>query len=86
MAPVFAQATDGQAPRTEDFQTRINTVCFNKSFDKSESFVFKATALLETTHSTALRAWFLCQPVCFVHGLKIAFVETKHGYGTVFKT
>jgi hypothetical protein len=29
--------------------------------------VFKAKALLKTTHSTSLRAWFLRQPFCFVH-------------------
>jgi transposase-like protein len=36
----------------------IDTVCFSKLSDKSESFVFKAKAVPATTHSTSLRAGF----------------------------
>lgn len=44
----------------------------------SNNFVFKAKALLKTTHSTALRAGFLCQPICFVRKAdKISLAETK---------
>jgi len=43
--------------------------------------VFKAKALLKTTHSTSLRAGLLRQPFCFAQkAYKISLVETKHGY------
>jgi hypothetical protein len=42
----------------------------------SNNFAAKTKALLKTTHSTALRAWFLRQPFCFARSLK-SLAETK---------